>query len=246
MQIPEPTFAQKMKHLGKDLVKLVHFPETVTDEHYVARMEVCGPCKFRKENKCLACGCNVHLKGLAATWTCDVGYWKEVDEEYGLDPDDIEEEHKPEPTEPHKHTKRNVYVGDQGEVKIREASGVKPPEGYALASTKMVGDHNWQIWLPDKEGVPLCRHRRTDSRVKDKSTTVQPICLVDGDAKKITLDTCVGCPLAELAAKPTLMNLPKLTKAEKERWDVIEMMPVKTAEDLLWQSKLIEKHTTEG
>ena len=51
---------------------------TVTEQQYKERLAVCEQCNYRKDNRCLKCGCQLLWKARGRAFTCPVGKWPAI------------------------------------------------------------------------------------------------------------------------------------------------------------------------
>jgi hypothetical protein len=71
-----PPILSSLWNLAKSLeVFIVDGCRTVTKEQYETRLTVCDRCDFRRENRCLKCGCWIALKARGRVFTCPEGLW---------------------------------------------------------------------------------------------------------------------------------------------------------------------------
>lgn len=49
--------------------------QTVTQDVYEQRMEICDGCEFRHRNRCAKCGCGLSLKARGRAFKCPIGKW---------------------------------------------------------------------------------------------------------------------------------------------------------------------------
>lgn len=55
--------------------------EQVTEEVYQARLETCSLCTHRVDDSCSICGCPLKEKAKGRVYECDLGFWKQADEQ---------------------------------------------------------------------------------------------------------------------------------------------------------------------
>lgn len=53
--------------------------KTVNEDQYRQRLEICDVCDFRRNNRCLKCGCFLSLKACGRAFRCPAGKWPTVD-----------------------------------------------------------------------------------------------------------------------------------------------------------------------
>jgi hypothetical protein len=53
--------------------------KTLTEEQYLARLDVCDSCDQRRDNRCLKCGCRLSLKARGRAFKCPLAKWPSVD-----------------------------------------------------------------------------------------------------------------------------------------------------------------------
>ena len=186
-QVKEPGWLTKILSFLSALFAAAKDPTRVSPELYKARMSVCDGCEFKRENKCLACGCNIPLKGKLKVWSCDLGKWQEVDSQHNLvQLDPLTEKLERRLREP---DTRPFVVKHNGDVLIKD-SIVPVPEDYEWTDELEDG---WAVYRHVSKPQP-CVFRRMAKR---RGLTVEPLCLVQlGPAKQIDFGTCVGCDKA--------------------------------------------------
>jgi hypothetical protein len=47
----------------------------VTEKQYIERLRICDACRYRKDNRCLRCGCVLVVKAKGRTFTCPEKQW---------------------------------------------------------------------------------------------------------------------------------------------------------------------------
>jgi hypothetical protein len=52
--------------------------QTLTEEQYRRRLEICDTCDRRRGNRCLVCGCRLALKARGRAFQCPLSQWPEV------------------------------------------------------------------------------------------------------------------------------------------------------------------------
>lgn len=82
---PEPKPAQfpplhkQAWNLAKSLADFVADGcQTLSEEQYRRRLEICDACDLRRGNRCTKCGCRLSLKARGRAFQCPVGKWPEV------------------------------------------------------------------------------------------------------------------------------------------------------------------------
>ena len=81
--IPLPNLRQKIKGFRDSIGLAIKVGwRFVSREHFEARMKICDGCKWRIGGDCKACGCKILAKGQLRAWTCDLGLWKQADEDH--------------------------------------------------------------------------------------------------------------------------------------------------------------------
>ncbi len=78
----EPSFFQKLQHLGQDLAAAAEDgAKPVSDEQYWARIATCDKCEHRQEGNCGLCDCVLVIKSAIRSWTCPDHRWPALAEE---------------------------------------------------------------------------------------------------------------------------------------------------------------------
>jgi hypothetical protein len=54
---------------------------TVTEDQYRERLEICDACSFRRDNRCMKCGCYLSLKARGRAFGCPAGKWPRPEKE---------------------------------------------------------------------------------------------------------------------------------------------------------------------
>lgn len=73
-----PTIIEKATNLVKEVGRFVASGgETVSNEEYNRRLEICSKCEYSENNntKCGKCGCFLGIKARGAVWNCPLKKW---------------------------------------------------------------------------------------------------------------------------------------------------------------------------
>ncbi len=52
--------------------------QTVSEEQYRQRLEICDGCDQRRGNRCMKCGCRLSLKARGRAFQCPLGKWPDI------------------------------------------------------------------------------------------------------------------------------------------------------------------------
>jgi len=81
-----PPVARQAWNLARSLKDFVFDGmKTVTEEQYEERLAVCDDCpdKMRQGNRCMQCGCQLHLKARGRAFQCPLNHWPKITNEAG-------------------------------------------------------------------------------------------------------------------------------------------------------------------
>jgi hypothetical protein len=71
-----PPLAQQMWNLARSLADFVADGcKTVDEEQYRQRLEICDACRYRRDNRCMKCGCFLSMKARGRAFKCPVRLW---------------------------------------------------------------------------------------------------------------------------------------------------------------------------
>jgi hypothetical protein len=71
-----PTMSQRIWNLATAVASFMSDGcRTVKKEQYHVRLAICDSCPERRDNICIACGCQLSLKAQARALDCPVGKW---------------------------------------------------------------------------------------------------------------------------------------------------------------------------
>ncbi len=74
-----PPLHQQAWNLAKSLADFVADGcQTLSEEQYRRRLEICDACELRRGNRCTKCGCRLSLKARGRAFQCPMGKWPEV------------------------------------------------------------------------------------------------------------------------------------------------------------------------
>ena len=76
IDIEEPSIYKKIFSFAKSLKDFAADGMVLVEENkYEERLKICNTCKFRDNNSCKVCGCNLAIKAAARAFHCPKGYW---------------------------------------------------------------------------------------------------------------------------------------------------------------------------
>ncbi|HEU0068300.1 MAG TPA: DUF6171 family protein [Nitrospiraceae bacterium] len=74
-----PGLARQAWNLAASLASFVFDGcQTVTEQEYKTRLEICDTCDQRRGNHCLKCGCRLSLKARGRAFQCPLQKWPPV------------------------------------------------------------------------------------------------------------------------------------------------------------------------
>jgi hypothetical protein len=77
-----PGLARQAWNLAASLANFVADGcQTVTEQEYKKRLEICDTCDRRRGNRCLECGCRLSLKARGRAFQCPLNKWPEIAED---------------------------------------------------------------------------------------------------------------------------------------------------------------------
>jgi len=74
-----PSLARQAWNLARSLAEFVADGcKTVSETEYRERLEICDACKYRRDTRCMKCGCRLALKARGRAFRCLAGKWPET------------------------------------------------------------------------------------------------------------------------------------------------------------------------
>jgi len=76
-----PSLARQAWNLARSLADFAADGcRTVSAAQYRQRLELCDACKYRRDTRCMKCGCRLALKARGRAFQCPIGAWPEPEQ----------------------------------------------------------------------------------------------------------------------------------------------------------------------